>query len=887
MVERLTSEYLIERPALKRRLAAALSLPVTLVVAQAGAGKTVLLQQWAADHPSLPFTWIDIEPADDDPVRFTSRLLEALAQVRPAVRQLARLSALHTGGLGEALLSALRVELESFPPIVIVLDDLHHLGNTALLKDLGRFVAALPPNVHLVISTRIDPPIAWSRLRLRGRLLELRQSDLAMTDAESASLLSRVARRDLGTETIDVLVRRTEGWAAGLQLAALTLRFHADTAESAEFVAEFDGSDRLVADYLTEEVLDAVPAAERELLLRMSPLDILTADLVDHVLERDDAQRLFEQLELESMFVVGLDSRRERYRFHHLFRDLLRYRLRAEDAAEEVRLLERAADFHLAVGELVPAVEYLLRARDWDRALATIMTRGSDIFERGEMRTVIRWITSVPEHVRATRRDVTIELGILVGMQGEAARAVELLSRVAGDPQASLGERAVALTWISATTQWSSHPETCLRAAEEAIELLELIVRRDDVSLPDIMGLSTPELMMTLALGSGGRALFLSGDLDAAGIWMERAFASDGIAYPPFRVGMLGSLALLRIWSGRTTEAEQLAAEAVHTASEVGLLTHPIIADAYLAQSLVALERGRPEAAAAPLRDGGIRAEANHRTQLGWITRHQRALLASAEGRHDEALGMVDLVRLGAAPAPAPVIRERLRSTQMSLLRRAGRSADARHLGEIEESTGAASTFEAIAAELALGQPDAASRRFAADDAVFTAAGPRGTILRAMAAAWIAESLGEHATALEEMQVALDLAAPEGLVALFVDAGPQPLELVAELAAARGGIAQAVLLRRDELRAPTANDQLIDPLTERELQILDRLPGHSTSAELAQLCFVSVNTLKTHMAHIYRKLGVNGRSAAIARAQELGLLGSQAGRLSPADAARA
>lgn len=884
MVERLTSEYLIERPALKRRLAGALSLPVTLVVAQAGAGKTVLLQQWAADHPSLPFAWIDIEPADDDPVRFTSRLLAALAQVRPAVRQLARLSALHTGGLGAALLSALQVELESFPPIVIVLDDLHHLGNTALLKDLGRFAAALPPNVHLVISTRIDPPIAWSRLRLRGRLLELRQADLAMTDAESASLLSRVARRDLGAETIDVLVRRTEGWAAGLQLAALTLRLHAGSAECAEFVAEFDGSDRLVADYLTEEVLDALPAGERELLLRMSPLDLLTAELVDHVLERDDAQRLFERLELESMFVVGLDSRRERYRFHHLFRDLLRYRLRAEDSAEEVRLLGRAADFHLAAGELDPAVEYLLRARDWDRALTTIMNRGSDIFERGEMRTVIRWIMTVPEHVRAKRRDVTIELGILVGMQGEAARAVELLTGVAGDAQASPGERAVALTWISATSQWSSHPENCLRAAEEAIELLE---HHDHVSMPDIMRLSTPELMTTLALGSGGRALFLAGDLHAAGIWMERALASDGIAYPPFRVGLLGSLALLRAWSGRTDEAERFAAEAVHTASEVGLLTHPTIADAYLARSLVALERGLPDAASVALREGGIRAEANHRTQLGWIARHQRALLASAEGRHEEALGLVDLSKLGAEPAPAPVIRERLRSTQMSLLRRTGRSADARHLGEAGEPAGAASIFEAIAAQLALGQPDAASRRFAAADAVFTADGLRGTILRRTAAAWIAESLGEHATALDEMQVALELAAPEGLVELFVDAGPEPLELVAELAATRGGMAEAVLRRRDELRAPTANDQLTDPLTERELQILDRLPGYSTSAELAQLCFVSVNTLKTHMAHIYRKLGVNGRSAAIQRAQELGLLRSQVGRLSPADAARA
>jgi LuxR family transcriptional regulator, maltose regulon positive regulatory protein len=432
--ERLAHDDVVARPVLQQRMDAALSLPLALVVAQAGAGKTVLLTQWAAAHPDLAFVWIDVEAADDDPVRFANRLRSALAAVRPEVVEAALWPPTHAGGLGPAVLTSVVEALQQLPETVIVFDDLHHLANGELLADLGRLVAAIPSNVHVVLSTRVDPAIAWSGLRLRDRLLEIRQSDLAMTAAESAELLARVARRELRPTTLDVLVERTEGWAAGLQLAGLTLRFHPD---SDGFVAEFGGTDRLIAEYLTEEVLDALPDRSRDLLLRMSLLDTLTVDLVDDVLERSDARRLFDRLEQESMFFAAVDARREQFRFHHLFRDLLRYRLRADDPGEAARLLGRAADHHLVRGELAPAVEYLLRAHDWDRALDAIMARGRDVFERGEARTVIRWITAVPESARHDRLDVELELGILTGMQGDATAAVETLSRVAGDARAT------------------------------------------------------------------------------------------------------------------------------------------------------------------------------------------------------------------------------------------------------------------------------------------------------------------------------------------------------------------------------------------------------------------------------------------------------------------
>jgi LuxR family maltose regulon positive regulatory protein len=866
LVEQLASEYLIERPELSARLDAALSSPVTLLVAQAGAGKTVLLQQWTAAHPELAVAWIDVESADEDPAHFSRRLVSALADVRPEMMRMTRLSALSADGLGGALLQAVVEELASFPETVVVLDDLHHLSDPAMLDDLGRLVAAVPANVHIIISTRADPPIAWSRLRLRRRLLEIRQADLALSEAESANLLARVAGREVEPELLGVLVSRTEGWVAGLQLAGLTLKYHA---HPLDFVAQFGGTDRLVAEYLTEEVLDALPKEGRSILLRMSPLETMTAALVDEVLGRSDAQHLFERLEEESLFLVAADSRREQFRFHQLFRDLLRYRLRAEDPEEERRILGRAADHHLARGELVPAVEYLLRARQWDRALEAIMTRGSDVFERGEMRTVIRWITSIPESARARRRDVALELGILLGMQGDVALCADILTRVANDPDATAGERLIAHAWLSATVQWGAHPEEAMRAADRALALLG---SGTAAPIPELMHLTTPSLLETLTMGSLGRAYFLAGDPAAAEAHLLRALSSDGSAYPPFRVGILGSLALLHICGGRAVQAHLLASEAFEIAESSALLSHPVVADAYLAESLVAYERGAPEAAAAPLREGTVRAEANQRSQLAWIARWQRAQLALAEGRLDEALELVDLAQYDASSAPAPLILDGLVSVRLAVLRRAGQSEDALRYRGGARPTSADVAFETIAAHLALGRLEAARRLLSETSAAFEALRPRGIIQRAILRAWIAVLEGSRRAALDFVDEALDLAEPEGLMEIFVGSGPIVLDLVAELATRREGLAAAIVARSRDAQPGAANGRLPEPLTERELEILAYLPDHSTNGEIAARCFVSVNTLKTHTAHIYRKLGVSGRSAAVARARELGLL---------------
>ncbi|MBM7502770.1 LuxR C-terminal-related transcriptional regulator [Agromyces aurantiacus] len=866
MVEHVVSEYMVDRPHLTRRLGEALSCPLTLLVAQAGAGKTVLLTQWVAQHPSLSMAWIDVESADNDPVRFARRLLAALAEGKPEVSRLGALSALGGTGLGDPLLKALHEGLQSDSDLVLVFDDFHHLSNRTLLMDVGRLVAMLPPNVHVIMSTRVDPPIPWSRLRLTNRLIEIRQADLAMTHDESAEMLGRVVGRDLSPAATDLLIARTEGWAAGLQLAGIAVKLH--TASDA-FIAEFSGNDRLIAEYLTEEVLGAISAERRRLLLQLAPLDTMTAELVNHVLERSDARLVFRRLEDESMFFVGLDTSRTAFRFHQLFRDLLRYHLRSEDPDEERRLLARAADFHLKRSEWGPAIEYLLRAEDWDRALDAVLACGSDVFERGEAGTVIRWITTVPEAAREERLDTWLQLAMLVGMQGEVARTAAMLRRVANDSRATVGQRIIAEAWTSATAQWSARPEECIRAAERAIALLD---EHPDAEPPDLMHLTSRMLLRTLALGSGGRARFLDGDLAGAEEWLTAALTTDGISYPPFRVGVLGSLALLDGWCGRTLEAELLAAEAVETAGMSGLLSHPVIADALLAQALVARERAHEDDAATLLEDARVRAEANHRTQLLWIATFERAARCAAEGRFDDALELVDVARHDAPSAPAPVILDRLIGLRMSVLRRMGRPAEALHLVGADQRCTPTVRFEMHAASLALGDTAAAATLLRQGSDRVSAGRPRDEVGDLLLQAWAAELTGSHETALGLMGAALDVAEPEGLVAMFVEPDVAVVRLVEELAGARGGLSDAILTRWGRIAGPHANAALAEPLTERELEILTHLPDHSTSAELATLCFVSVNTVKTHTAHIYRKLGVSGRSAAVAKARELGLI---------------
>jgi LuxR family maltose regulon positive regulatory protein len=646
----------------------------------------------------------------------------------------------------------------------------------------------------------------------------------------------------------------------------MTLRLHEDPDD---FVMQFSGTDRLIADYLSEEVLQAQSPDRRQLLLQMSIPDQISADLVGYLTGTPNVQSILEELERESMFLVPLDSSREWYRFHHLFRDLLRFRLRAEDPELESLLLHRAADWHLGHGDADLAVECLISARDWGGALDLILARGSEVFERGEMATAIRWLGNIPEFVRADQHEVNLLLGLLLGTEGQAAAAEDVARRVRVHPGASRGEAACAQVFLASLAQFRVNHEMSIEMAEEALVMLDDL--SDDEPMPVVMNLGDVDSLRTMALISGGRSHFLSGSLGEARTWLNAGLASTGAAYSVWRVSGLGSLALVEAWSGNTERAESLGNEALAVAQSVGMLAHPSTADAYLAITLVALEKGEPRRAALSLHEGTGRAEANRRTQLAWVAHLGLALLRAAEGELDQSAAVLTSQHRPPGPPP-PIVDERLRALEVHLLRFRGYIAEASRVSEHAYVDSEILRFERVALSLSVGQPDIARKLMDSVPSGTESDNPAAALRAQLQLAWLSSAEGSPDTSQLHLLEALELGGRHSLVEIFVQAGPAVVQLVSGLPGVRTAFREIILRRSRELHSPASGVELVDPLTDRELEILSYLPSRFTNSEMAQRCYVSVNTIKTHMTHIYRKLDVANRNGAIRRAQEIGLL---------------
>lgn len=846
--------HAVDRPELLARLDVGVDAPLTLVVAPAGSGKTVLLSQWVATLQDARVAWLEMGEADVDAVHFARRFLAALAGLDPLLADLGAPLGTAGSGLGESLLEAVAAALTEVPGrIVVVFDDLHRVSNSEVVTDLWRLVDLLPPNTHFVFSSRADLKLGWSRHRLQHGLVEIRQAELAF-DAEGASrVLERIMRRPVNASTANTIVERTEGWAAGIQLTGLSLRFRSDTEELVEAFAE---SDRLAIDYLGEEVLDAQTPLRRTALLRLSALDEISPGLIEAVAGVEDGGRFMRELEDESMFVVAVPDAPDHFRFHHLFRDLLRYRLRASDASAEPRLLAIAAEWHVARGEDRAAIECLIAAKRWKRALDLILGIGRDVYERGETATVARWLSLVPAEVRARRTEAELLYGILEGMSGRAAKAEEIFRGILADTALPRGAELIARAYLAACVQFRPHPEVHL---EEGRRALRLVAETPVDLVPDLIHMTSSAMLSTLVMGSIGRAHFLLGDTESARGWLQRALDSPGSTYGPFRIHALGSLALVDAWSGRLVRAVELSDEALELARELHLLDHPAPADAYLARVLVAIQRGEPEVGAVALHEGHVRASSNGRVQLLWIA-HATSRLMDPEGTDPAAVPP-------AGGPPPPIVRDALRAAARRRLRQTGGSVP---VGTETEWSGL--VFEDVAGVLAAHDAVAARARLESAPIPETA-GPVLVVEHAILESWLSDVEGKSAQSRSQLTAALEAAEVEGLVRPFLGAGPRIEELLRSLPGQPTGFRRTVLDRFTPTPQPDAA-QLVEPLTARELELLAYLPSRLTNAELAARCFVSVNTVKTHMAHIYRKLDATGRDAAIARARELGLLDS-------------
>lgn len=881
---------------------------LTLVSAPAGFGKTTLLSDWFAHiterETRTRVGWLSLDDGDNDRTRLLTHVVAALHGVGLEV-DVAVLELLRTASTQDALVAfvndvARAGEQAPENQWLLVLDDYHVIGAPEVHEALTFLLDHLPDHVHLLMATRSDPPLPLARLRSRGQLTEVRAADLRFTAAESRDFLNRVMGLDLTAADVQALEARTEGWIAGLQLAALSLRGIPERGQVADFIDAFTGSNRFVIDYLADEVLERQPASVRSFLLRTAVLDRLTGALCDAVTGRADGIQMLETLERGNLFLVPLDTRRLWYRYHHLFADVLHARLLAEHPEQVPSLHQRASAWYASHDLVADAVRHALHAEDFARAGYLVEEALPELRRTRQDSLLLTWVRSLPESVVHRSPVLSILSGWALLMSGDLD-AVELRL---DDAEAALlaGERdpAIAAAW-AATDDLRTAP------AHISVYRASLAQARGDVSgtarhAQRALDLAGPEDHFVRGAGNGflGMASWAAGDVQ------EALSAFSGAVRSLHAAGNLvdeldSTVVLADMWvaSGRPSRARQLNERAVRTATEGGEPYPRATADLHV--GLADLDRELDDLTSAEahletarmLRERASITENRHRWSL--VMGQVRA----ARGDHAGAVELLDraqtLYRRGFYPEIRTIgaTRARLDIAAGDLVAAAawaddsGASVDDEpsYLREHEHLT----LVRLLLAQHRAGDENlstgpatpvrAAIRLLARLHVASAQAGRGGSVLEIGVLQALAHDLdGDRAEALATLGKALQEAPePSSHVRLYLDEGPPMLALLR--ATADHADAPAVLehvrrvLERAASPSPGSPQQHVaDPLSPRELDVLRLLGSELTGPQIAATLFVSVNTLRTHTKRIFTKLDVTTRAAAVRRAREHGLL---------------
>jgi LuxR family maltose regulon positive regulatory protein len=852
--------------------------PVTLVAAPAGAGKSALLSSWIAEkRPPGPVAWLSLDADDADRRRFWRGVLAALAEATgdEAVAALAvsprepMSMGLVAAALADALAGAQR-------PVVLVLDDFHQVVD-AVHEDLERLVRLPPPALRLVVVTRADPPIGLGRLRLDGRLTEIRAADLNFTLTEAGELF-RAMDIVLAPEDLATLWRRTEGWAAALRLAALSLRHHPD---AAAFIEHFAGTDATISDYLVSEVLARQPPELRDFLLRTSIVDRLSAELADALTGAAEGHALLARLGHGGVLTTPLDERGTWHRYHPLFAELLRAELRAQLPDEVAELHRRAATWLAAHGDNAAALRHAAEGGAWDLAADLTTARWFPMMINGEMGTLRPILETMPHRFVEASPELALAFGgallargDLAGAQPYLRRAVDGEALVPPDRRAAFAASRAAMGLYEGRLR--GDPKAALWAASEL---------RDQAAVLDSGDLSSG--VRSFVLGQLGIVELWTGDLDSAVAHLERAHANALDAGNDWTaLAATAHLAVARAFRGELLRALRHADEAVRLAVRRGWGRSEPAGAAYCVQAAVAIQRGDHEEGE---RLAALASEALRETRerpLRAVHALNRALLLSDAGEPEAALNILRAARdeVGDWPLLAP-LEDQLLAREALLRAAIGERQVGRALLERAEREAQTSIPVANAlARLSLLEGEPATARDllaphlgAGDDA------PPDAPVSLRAEAWLLDALAldalaapdEAATSLER---SLELAEPAGLRRLIVEHGNRVRPLLHRHV--RRGTAHPVMVgevletieQRGSERSRGVVVLLAEPLSEREQAILRYLPTMLSNHEIAGELFVSVNTVKTHLKAIYRKLDASGRREAVQRGRELGLM---------------
>lgn len=870
-------DALVERPRLGELLAVGMRRPVTLVAAPAGWGKTVLLSWWSRTIAAAGrVAWLSIEPGDEGR-HFWSYLHAALSSTDLA-RQGHREALPPPETLPHELFLARLADALARAPdsVVLVLDDLHHVRDGAVVGGLEFLLRHAGGRLRLVIGTRAEPPLPLHRWRLSGELSELRTEELSFTRPEAAELLARQGLA-LPDARLGELYARTEGWPAGLRLAAFGGR---SRPEDAALVGEVGGDHHAIADYLIEEVLVGQPADVREALLRTSIVDRMSGGVVDALTGRTDGERFLAELDRANLFVVPLGTRRCAYRYHRLFGEVLRAELRREAPELIPELHRRAARWHTAHDLPIDALRHALAAQDWGYATGILVDHWHDLAPYGHddtQRTLVPppppdGVKADPELALAYAAD-RLDLHDL----DSADRYLRLADRqrhlLADDRRDRFALIRAALRLAEAQLAGDAG-----RVLDEAPRMLAL-VRQPDPATQEPLDEGARAIALT-ALGSAqlatGDATGAESSLGAGLTAAQRA----GLSCP--RLACSSQLALVRAVHGELRCAERGARAALDLAACPGQSRPVHRAHAYLALALVNLQWDRLDDASASLDLAARSCDASERPLAALIAVVRVQLL---QARGDLAAGYQALLAgrrdLGEWRPPR-YLEHWFAAVEADLRTARGDTGSARELLAPLEGEASAPVAAALArVHLSEGDPNAALRAlppWSSDDGAALSLRLDAGLLEALAA----RRLGDARRATRALERVLELAEPEGFRLVFTRAGTPVRELLADhldSGTAYWFMASELTAATGERPAPVGRASvgpgppaLGEPLTEREMTVLRYLQSILSTVEIASELCVSVNTVKTHVRNIYRKLAATRRRDAVRRARELHLL---------------
>lgn len=888
---------------------------LVLVAAPAGFGKTTLLTQWlhtmsASDdsRPESRVAWLSLDADDSDLRRFISQLIAAVQASDPAT------------GIGAEAMQLLEAEPPPAQDVlaslindldacagrtVIALDDYHVINNTDVHQAVSFLLDNLPPQATLAITTRADPPLPVARLRARGELIEIRAADLRFTHPEATAFLNDKMGLRLDPDHVTALGERTEGWAAGLQLAALSARGRDSAEEVARFVESFSGSHRFVLDYLLDEVLGRHSDDVRTFLLTTSVLTQLTAGLCDAVTGRDDSQQMLERLEADGLFVISLDEERHWFRYHQLFADALRARLPADLPGRSEALHRSAARWLADNGLLADAVHHALASGDQQYAADLIELSLGDQRRRRQDPTLREWAGRLDDEVVRHRPLLATFIGWSRLAHGDVDGVEPWLDAAqAGLTAADRQPPGVVPPALSAA---ATDRDAELRGLPSMISVYRAAVAqaRGDtagtvVHARHALDLAGPTDHFPRGAASGflGLAAWAAGDLTTAVGTFTGAI--ENLEAAGMRTDALGSVVVLaQMWVARgdTHRARSLLEQAIAEATSTPGPTLATTGDLYVVLADVLREQGDLTGSGEHLRTArtlGDRAslpENRHR----WFT--TAAALRRARGDLHGAVALLgtaeELYLPGYFPAvrPIPALRARLLIAQ-------GRWDEAQSWAtrrglQAEDPVTFLTEYDLLTlARLltAIGDPQTAAGIAGRVLDQAEAAGRGGSIIEAgLVRALAHDAAGDTAAALDDLAAAVTLGVPAGYCRLYLDEGPEAHRLLGRLAATSSEaapLAQRLLessvdadddkdsaaSEASERVAGSAAGALLEGLSDRELEVLRLLDSELSGPDIARRLFVSVNTFRTHTKHIYTKLDVQTRRAAVRRATDLGLL---------------